>query len=269
MNSSSVSFVDSRNSVSVSAVAPPGGVTEGARDRVHRHDAVLCTDVGLGARADGDVAGRHDREGPVGAALEFEQSPEPRQRRRLRIGFDGCCEVAPDHEVGALAAADLVGDHAAHDVGVLVVGDVEAGILQGDRCRRQLGEHPSANDSWPSTIRQRRGARSSWHSNPRSTTWRNGTSASTSRSARRRRERDVGEPLDIDDLTRQQLDGRAVPRDERERLRVRERRGQGGARGHRRPFIGSGGRSQRERPPSGVCVWDREHTAVSGRATTW
>ena len=86
-------------------------------------------------------------------------------------------------------------------------------------------------------------------------TWRNGTSASTSRGVPEASvKRDVGEPLDVDDLARQQLDGRVVARDQRERLRPRERRVQGGrARCHRRPFIGSGGRSNEKDRPRAVC----------------
>ena len=85
------------------------------------------------------------------------------------------------------------------------------------------------------------------------------------------RQRYVGEALDVDDLAGQQLDGRVVARDQREGFRARERRVQGGrARCHRRPFIGSGGSLEMRKTALGrSVVWEREHTAVSGRATTW
>jgi hypothetical protein len=104
------------------------GMPERARDRVHRHDPVLSADVRLGARADGDVSRGDDRERPVGAALVLEERAEPRERGGRRIRGHLRREVAPDDEVRALAAADLVGDDTTHDVGVLLVGDVEAGV---------------------------------------------------------------------------------------------------------------------------------------------
>ena len=39
--------------------------------------------------------------------------------------------------------------------------------------------------------------------------------------------------------------------------------------GHRRPFMGRAVAHNEKDRPRAVCVWDREHTAVSGRATTW
>ena len=69
------------------------------------------------------------------------------------------------------------------DVGVLLVGDVEAGVLRAGSAA--VGSCSSASSRGmrvrAPTMRQRSGAPSSWHSNPRSRTWRNGTSASTSR----------------------------------------------------------------------------------------
>ena len=94
----------------------------------------------LGARADGDVTGRHDGEGPVRTALVLEQSAEPGQRGGGGIRGDARGEVAPDDEVRALAQPDLVGDHPSHDRGVVVVGDVEPRPVQRDRGSGQLGK---------------------------------------------------------------------------------------------------------------------------------
>ena len=87
----------------------------------------------FGARADGDVARRRDEEGPVRTALVLEQGAEPRESCRDRVGVDGCREVAPDHEVRAFAATDLVGDDGAHDGGIFLVRHIEAGIRQRHR----------------------------------------------------------------------------------------------------------------------------------------
>ena len=93
------------------------GVTERARDRVHRHDAVARAHVRLRARAHRDMPRRHDREGPVRAALVLEQSPEPGQGCRARHPCPRPRgEIPPDHEVRAFAEPDLVGDHAPDDL---------------------------------------------------------------------------------------------------------------------------------------------------------
>ena len=94
--------------------------------------------MGLGAGPHGDVTRRHDGEGPVRAALVFEQSAEPGQRRGGGIRLDFRGEIAADDEVRALAESDLVRDDPAHDRGVVVVGDVESGVRERDRCGRQL-----------------------------------------------------------------------------------------------------------------------------------
>ena len=121
-------------------------VAEGARDRVHGDHAPCRAHVRLGACADRHVAIGHDGEGPVRALLVLGERAEPRERGDARVGVDRGREITSDDEVRSFAAADLIGDHAAHDVGVVVVGDVEAGIGEGDRRSGELGEHVCARE---------------------------------------------------------------------------------------------------------------------------
>ncbi len=94
----------------------------------------------LGGGADQHpVAGVH-QEGPVRAALLLQQPPEERQRELGREVFECGVEVAPDHEVGALAVADLLLDHPADDRGVRIVVHVERATGKGDRQLWQEGE---------------------------------------------------------------------------------------------------------------------------------
>ena len=91
------------------------------------------------------------------------------------------------------------------------------------------------------------------------------------RRARGIRQRDVGEQVDVDDLAGEQLDGRVVARDEGERDAAR-----GQCRG-REDGLGviaglSWGRAVAQTRKTALgrsVVWEREHTAVSGRATRW
>ncbi len=67
-------------------------------------------------------------------------------------------------------------------------------------------------------------------------------------------QRDVGQQVDVDHLAGEQLDGCGVARDQSEGAPGREHCGEGGgARCHRRPFIGSGGRSNEKDRPRAVC----------------
>ena len=213
---------------------PSLGMTECARNRVHRHDAVPSAHVGLRARAHGDVARRHDGEGPVRAALVLEQGAEPGQGRGGRIRVHSRGEIPPDHEVRALAESDLVGDHPTDDLRVVLVGDVEARVGERRSARTAAARGPPRRSitARSRTMRQRSGAPSSWHSKPRSRTCRNGTSASTSWGVPSEPvERDVGEQLDIHDVAGEQLDRGGIARDERERDAARGEFDQSGGTG--------------------------------------
>ena len=194
-------------------------VTERARDRVHRHDAVAGAHVRLGAGADGDMARGHDREGPVRALLVLEQGPEPRQRGHARVGLDSGDEVATDDEVRPLAAPDLVRDHPAHDVGVGLIVDVETGAVEGHGgrgkgCqdlgageRRSLVDHEAAqrcavvvaDEAALADLPERHEGQNLAGRAVAVDQW------------------DVGEEVDVDDGAREHFDGRVIARDERER----------------------------------------------------
>ena len=93
--------------------------------------------------------------------------------------------------------------------------------------------------------------------------------------ARGIRQRDVGEQVDVDDLTGEELDGRVVARDESERDAARgHRAAQARQSGEGLGVIAglSSGRAVAQTRKTALgrsVVWEREHTAVSGRATTW
>ena len=70
----------------------------------------------------------------------LEQSTEPGEAGGRGIRFDGRREISADDEVRALSLADLLRDHTTDDIGVFVVGNVERGVLQGNRSGRQLVE---------------------------------------------------------------------------------------------------------------------------------
>ena len=117
--------------------------------------------------------------------------------------------------------ADLVRDDAAHDVGVLLVGDVESGVVQGDRSRRERGERviPRGMSRAPADdeAAQRRAVVVALEAALHHLT-EGDEREHLARRARGIRQRDVGEALDVDDLAGQQLDGRVVARDQRERI---------------------------------------------------
>ena len=102
---------------------------ERAADGVHPHLAVLDADVPLRARADQVAVAGEDAERPEGAALPLEQPAEHRERPVVAPVGDAGAVVAPDHQVGALAAADLLVDDVPHHVGVVVVGRLEAAAV--------------------------------------------------------------------------------------------------------------------------------------------
>ena len=102
---------------------------EGPRDRVHPHVTAHHRHVPLRARADQEpVAGEED-ERPVGAALSHQQPSEDGERSLdVPVGDDRSV-VPADHQVGALALADLVPDDLLDDDGVVVVVDHEAAAV--------------------------------------------------------------------------------------------------------------------------------------------
>lgn len=123
------------------ARGPLGRVPVGPADRVHHHLAAHRADVPLRTGADqGEVAGV-DQVGPVRAALPGQQPVQQGARGGRRVPLDVIAVVAPDDEVGALAAADLVLDHPLDDGGVRLVVHVEAAAAQFDRHPRQRRQH--------------------------------------------------------------------------------------------------------------------------------
>ncbi len=191
---------------------------EGARDGVHGDDTVAGHDVRLGARPDRDVPGGDDRERPVRAALVGEQSPEPGERRLALVGVDGRGEIAADDEVRTLAAADLVCDHGLDDPRVLLVRDVEALIAERDRGGRKRVEHSSGRQVpvlRDDEAAQRRpvvlGHEAAFADLPIRDEREHLPRLSLDRQG------DVGEQVDVGDVSREQLDGvRAVPGDQHE-----------------------------------------------------
>ncbi len=122
-------------------------------DRVHPHVAALHRDVPLRAGADQVAVAGEEQVGPVGAALTLEQPTEDGQRRGGAPVAQPRAVVPPDHEVGALAVADLLGDDPVDHRAVLLVGGLEAAaVLEGDLlvgqhreqlldCHLHLGRH--------------------------------------------------------------------------------------------------------------------------------
>ena len=88
--------------------------------------------------------------------------------------------------------------------------------------------------------------------------------------ARGIRQRDVGEQVDVDDLAGEQLDGRVVARDQGERDAARASVAAGEGLGVIAGLSSGRAVAQTRKTALGrSVVWEREHTAVSGRATTW
>ena len=250
---------------------PSLGMTERARNRVHRHDAVPSAHVGLRARAHGDVARRHDGEGPVRAALVLEQGAEPGQGRGGGIRVHSRGEIPPDHEVRALAESDLVGDHPTHDLRVVLVGDVEPRVGEGDRGGGQLLEGIAPVDH--RAIPNHEAAQGS----PIVVALEAALAHLPERHERehllggavRAGERDVGEQLDIHDVAGEQLDRGGIARDERERDAARGEFDQSGGTGvgHRGLRYGAGGRHETKKPPWGGLWSGNASTPPRRRAT--
>ncbi len=102
---------------------------EGAADRVHPDVAVVHGDVPLRAGADEVAVAGEEHVGPVGAALALEQPAEHGERRVGAPVGDGGAVVPADHQVGALALPDLVGDHRGDELAVLLVVGLEAAAV--------------------------------------------------------------------------------------------------------------------------------------------
>jgi hypothetical protein len=117
-----------------------GGVAVGPADRVHHDGAAGHAYMRLGTGTDqGAVPGVHD-ERPVGATFTGQQPAEERQCVGLAEARDLAPEGPPDHEVGALAPADLVLDDPPDDPRVLLVGDVERAVIDPHVMGGQLRE---------------------------------------------------------------------------------------------------------------------------------
>ncbi|GAA3134386.1 hypothetical protein GCM10017687_58370 [Streptomyces echinatus] len=86
----------------------------------------------------------HER--PVRAPLALEQPPEQGQRVGAAEPGDLTLVGAPDHEVRALAPADLLAQHPADDLAVLLVPDVEAAALHPHLVRREPVERLGERD---------------------------------------------------------------------------------------------------------------------------
>ena len=112
-------------------------VPEGSADRVHRDDAVDRRHVSFGGRAGRGEPGRAERERPVRARLVLEQRAQPAEHGRRRSGIRRPRELAADHEIGALAPADLVVDHTPHDRGVVLVAHIDVEVVDDHRMPRQ------------------------------------------------------------------------------------------------------------------------------------
>ena len=111
-------------------------------DRVHPHLAGLEADVPLGRRADQVAVTGEDQERPERSALALQQPAEHRQRGVVAPVGDLGPVVPTDHQVGALALADLVVDDLPDDAGVVLVGRLEtAAVGELDRHVGQRREH--------------------------------------------------------------------------------------------------------------------------------
>jgi hypothetical protein len=118
-----------------------GGIAVRPADRVHHDRAARHPHMHLGARAhQRPLPGVH-HERPVRAPLARQQPPEQRERVGATEARDLALVGAPDDEVGALAAADLLAQHPADDLAVLLVADVEAAPLHPHLVGGQQVEH--------------------------------------------------------------------------------------------------------------------------------
>ena len=108
---------------------------EGARDRVHPDVAAVHAHVPLGRGADQVAIAGEEAVGPVRPALALQKTTQHGERAVMVPVVELGPVVAADHEVGALALADLVLDDGLDQVGVGVVVHVEpaaVGELHGD-----------------------------------------------------------------------------------------------------------------------------------------
>ena len=203
----------------------------------------------------------------------FEESAEPGESGRDRVFVDGCREITSDDEVRALAATDLVGDHAADDVGVFVIGDVEACAVErhggGRQCTERLLEREVGvliDDETP-----QRGVVVVALESALDDLAERYKGKHFARGADGIRQRNVGQQSDVDDSAGEDLHRRAVARDQGERATGAPERVQvSGARDHRRAFriIGRAIVAGTKRPPQrAVCLFERTHR-FSGWATT-
>jgi hypothetical protein len=124
-------------------------------------------------------------------------------------------ERAVDDEVRALPTADLVLDHAAHDVRVLVVGHVEPALLDGDLALGQQAEHVVQGHALAladDQVAQRRSV--VLRGEPALAHLSVGDEGEDVLAV----QRDVGEPLDVDDVAGEDVHlGPALPEHDGER----------------------------------------------------
>ena len=189
--------------------------------------------------------------------------------RGIRVDSGG--EITTDHEVRALAETDLVGDHAAHDLRVIVVGDVEARVGEGDRSRGQPGERGRAVDHGPiadDQAPQRSAVVVALEAAFADLTERH-EREDLLRTAVSGRQGDVGEQLDVHDVAGEQLDRGGVACDQGERDSARSEFDQSGGTGigHRGLRCGAGGRHETKKPPGGGLWSGNANTPPRRRAT--
>jgi hypothetical protein len=103
--------------------------------------------MALGGGADQVPVPGEEAERPVGAALLLEQPPEHGERTVGVPRAQSGAVVAADHEVGALAVADLVTDDPVDDGCIVLVGGLEAAaVLELDGQVGQRGEQVGERD---------------------------------------------------------------------------------------------------------------------------
>ena len=185
----------------------------------------------------------------------LEQRAQPAEHRGRGRGIRRPGELPADHEVGALAAADLVIDDSAHRRGVVVVAHVDVKVADDHRMPRQQ----------PDRRRERDGLAFPHHeaADGRVVVERV-ESALPHLPERDERdhlgavERDLGEEAHVDDIADEHVDGRFVLAvDHRERRRVRRGDERGKQSGHVESPVG---------PSAGASRCTHETTAL-GRSS--
>ena len=194
-------------------------------------------DVPLGARADQEPVAGEEAVGPVRAALALEQPAKHGQRLAGVPVLDLRAVVPADHEVGALAVADLVVDDRVDHDAVLVVGGVEAAAVGERRSARRAAPRAARRAGSRPRCRCRRRSAGCRRRAPRTRARRPGGTGS--RAAGRSGGPSGGDPL-LEGYVDQPLDLAAGAADE----------------GHRR------GVAQPDRPP-------RPRAPASRRARPW